>query len=207
VRFNESVGILCKVEIKKESRFQDIVSANDPFGYDVRVENSYLRIKPDIKQKAFNGALTIYYWGKQGKSVGYINRNSVRKGQDLVDELKIFISRSYGERGEFPYLVLGKPFIGEKGTVCTETYVVVGPYKDRDSAINTISYMCTKLFRLLVMLKKNTQSATRQVYEFVPMQDFTEPWTDEKLYDKYGLNGDEIAFIESMVRPMEASDE
>jgi site-specific DNA-methyltransferase (adenine-specific) len=57
------------------------------------------------------------------------------------------------------------------------------------------------------MLKKNTQSATRQVYEFVPMQDFSKPWTDEKLYKKYNLTSDEIAFIESMIRPMGEFDE
>lgn len=53
------------------------------------------------------------------------------------------------------------------------------------------------------MLKKNTQSATRQVYEFIPMQDFSKPWTDEELYAKYGLTDEEIAFIESMIKPME----
>jgi len=57
------------------------------------------------------------------------------------------------------------------------------------------------------MLKKNTQDAMRDKYEFVPMQDFSKPWTDEKLYEKYELTPDEIAFIESMVRPMPADDE
>jgi len=42
-----------------------------------------------------------------------------------------------------------------------------------------------------------------KVYSFVPLQDFSEPWTDEKLYAKYGLTEEEIAFIESMIRPME----
>lgn len=46
----------------------------------------------------------------------------------------------------------------------------------------------------------------RGVYEFVPMQDFSKSWTDEELYQKYGLSEDEIAFIEKMVRPMELGD-
>ena len=50
---------------------------------------------------------------------------------------------------------------------------------------------------------KNTQNAARGVYSLVPMQDFNELWTDEKLYAKYGLTNDEIDFIESMIRPME----
>lgn len=63
--------------------------------------------------------------------------------------------------------------------------------------------MSTRLFRFLVLLIKVTQDATAKVYGFVPIQDFSEPWTDEKLYAKYGLTDDEIAFIESMIRPME----
>ena len=203
IRFNQAVNILKKVRRSQEPSFMTIVSANDPFGYDVRVENSYVRIKPDIKDHYFKDALTIHYWGKKGKSMGYINKDTIRKGKDIVGKTKLFISRSYGERGEVPYLVIGKPFIGGKNTVCTETYVVVGTYDDVSIANNVIAYMATKFFRFLVMLKKNTQSATRTVYEFVPLQDFSKPWTDEELYKKYGLTDEEIAFIESMIRPME----
>ena len=205
IRFNEAVIILRKIAEAEEPPFLGIVSANDPFGYDVRVENSYIRIKPDIKEKPFNGALKIHYWGKKGKSIGYIARNSVRKGQDMIDKIKVLVSRSYGERGDLPYLVIGKPFLCDAGTVCTETYIVIGTYENEEIAKNLISYMSTKFFRFLVMLKKNTQSATRQVYEFVPMQDFTKSWTDAELYKKYGLTGDEIALIESMIRPMDLS--
>jgi site-specific DNA-methyltransferase (adenine-specific) len=66
-----------------------------------------------------------------------------------------------------------------------------------------MSYIKTKFFRFLVLLKKNTQDATSKVYSLVPLQDFSHPWTDEMLYKKYGLDKDEIAFIESMIRPME----
>ena len=203
IRFNQSINIINKIQYYKESSFMNIVSANDPFGYDVRVENSYLRVKPDIKETNFKGALTIHYWGKSGKSVGYVSKNSVRKGLDMIDKLKIFISRSYGERGEFPYLVIGKPFLGNENTVCTETYIVIGAGFEKNILNNIIGYMTTKFFRFLVMLKKNTQSATRGVYQFVPLQDFSHPWTDEMLYKKYNLDKDEIAFIESMIKPME----
>jgi site-specific DNA-methyltransferase (adenine-specific) len=66
-----------------------------------------------------------------------------------------------------------------------------------------MTYISTRLFRFIVLQKKPSQNATRKVYDFIPMQDFSEEWTDEKLYKKYNLNVDEIAFIESMVRPME----
>ena len=123
--------------------------------------------------------------------------------QTAVSQYKVYISRVYGERGDFPYLMLGKPFIGEPNSCCTETYVMIGPYANKKRAENVISYIKTKFFRFLVLLKKNTQDAPARVYSFVPVQDFDEPWTDEKLYAKYGLTNEEIAFIESMIRPME----
>ena len=53
------------------------------------------------------------------------------------------------------------------------------------------------------MLKKNTQGAYKPVYELVPIQNFNESWSDEKLYKKYNLTKDEIDFIDSMIRPMD----
>ena len=63
--------------------------------------------------------------------------------------------------------------------------------------------MTTKFFRFLVLLKKNTQHATKAVYEYVPIQDFSKPWTDAELYAKYDLSDVEIGFIESMIKPMD----
>lgn len=66
-----------------------------------------------------------------------------------------------------------------------------------------MSYIATKFFRFLVLLKKNSQNAPKGVYQFVPQQDFSVSWTDEKLYKKYNLTKEEIEFIESMIKPME----
>ena len=68
---------------------------------------------------------------------------------------------------------------------------------------NVLSYINTKFFHFMVSLKKNTQEARRNVYTLVPMQNFSESWTDEKLYKKYNLTQEEIDFIESMIRPMD----
>lgn len=81
--------------------------------------------------------------------------------------------------------------------------MVLGPTNTELESKNLISYIKTKFFRFLVMLKKTTQHAPASVYSFVPLQDFSHPWTDEMLYEKYGLTEEEIAFIESMIRPME----
>ena len=105
-------------------------------------------------------------------------------------------------------MVLGIPFYGEPNSVCSQTYLVIGYDAARHKLTkaqcgNIISYIKTRFFRYLVSIKKKTQNGPRDVYQFVPMQDFSHPWTDEMLYKKYNLDNDEIAFIESMIRPME----
>jgi site-specific DNA-methyltransferase (adenine-specific) len=97
------------------------------------------------------------------------------------------------------------PLIVETNSCCTETYLVLGPFSDKSTAENVVSYTQTKFFHLLVSLIKITQNAMKKVYSLVPILDFLEPWTDEKLYKKYGLTNEEIDFIESMIRPMETS--
>ncbi len=70
-----------------------------------------------------------------------------------------------------------------------------------------VAYLKTKFCRFLVSTILFTQNITKDRFRFVPNLSMDTLWTDEKLYAKYGLTNDEIAFIESMVRPMEASDE
>ena len=122
----------------------------------------------------------------------------------------MFIGRAYGDRGgggasrdSFPKAVLGRPFLGEPGSVSTETYICAGPLASEAEAANIATYISCKLTRFLVMLHKPAQDATRKVYTFVPTQDFTKSWTDQELYKKYRLSQDEINFIESVIRPMD----
>ena len=67
---------------------------------------------------------------------------------------------------------------------------------------NIITYIKTKFFRYLVSIKKKTQNGPRGVYQFVPIQDFSKPWTDEELYEKYGLEEEEISFINATIKAM-----
>ena len=85
--------------------------------------------------------------------------------------------------------------------MCTETYIVFGPFDNEEEMNNVYCYTQTKFFHFLLSLKKITQDATSKVYSFIPMQDFGELWDDKKLYKKYNFTKEEIAFIESMVRP------
>ena len=190
IRFNESVSILRKVQSFNEDSFSDIVSTRKPFG---------LEANDRIYNEAGNNRCKVYAYPKSG----YVDRNCIRNNINAVSKYKVYISKAYGERGEFPYWVLGKPFIGEPDSVCTETYLLIGNLENREYAENIKSYISTRFFRFFVLLKKNTQNAPKGVYSFVPMQDFSKPWIDEELYAKYGLTEEEIAFIESMIKPME----
>lgn len=81
----------------------------------------------------------------------------------------------------------------------------IGPFDSRSEAENALSYLTCRLTRLLILLHKPSQDTTRRVYTFVPVQDWSRRWTDADLYARYGINAEEIAFIESIVRPMDLS--
>ena len=190
IRFNEAVEIYRKIVQFNETSFKTIVSSRKPFGLNTKIKTTNLI----DTSKVF-----IYAYPENG----YIQQNEITQNNDVIEKYKVFIAKAYGERGEFPYLVIGKPFIGIPNTCCSETYLLVGSFDNKSNAENLISYMKTRFFRFLVLLKKNTQNSAKGVYSFVPIQDFSKPWTDEELYAKYGITQEEIDFIESMIRPME----
>jgi site-specific DNA-methyltransferase (adenine-specific) len=191
IRFNEAISILRKISAFSEKTFDTLVSAQTPYG----IISSFRA----YQETPFKDAVKIH----TVKGVGYIEKDVITKNKHLVKEHKVYISKSYGERGSYPYLFLAKPFIGEPNSCCSQTYLNIGPFSSKKRCENVISYIQTKFFRFCIMQKKNTQDAMRNAYSFVPIQNFDESWTDEKLYAKYGLTEEEIAFIDSMVRPME----
>ena len=191
IRFNEAISILHKVRLLKEKTFSYLVSPQTPFG----IISSY----KGFKDVHFKDSVKIYV----SKGFGFISDREIKKNKDWVNTYKIYITKSYGAGEGFPHQILNKPFIGEQNSCCTQTYLLIGPFETLQMAENVLSYIKTRFFRFMVMLKKNTQDAMRSVYDLVPLQDFSEPWTDEKLYKKYNLTAEEIAFIESMIRPMD----
>ncbi len=189
IRFNKSISILRKSKKFNEPSFSKLVSSRKPFGF----ETSY---------KGFNQSKERTIQLHTSNGIKYVGKNDILRNYEWVDDYKVYIARAYGERISSEFWVLGKPFLGEPNTACTETYLVIGNFENEQICQNVMSYIRTRFFRFLVLLKKNTQDGTSKVYEFVPMQDFSQSWTDDKLYAKYGLSKDEIAFIEKMVREM-----
>src|SRR5690606_7938498 len=93
IRYNEAISILHKVQALKEKSFADMISANDPFGFDVRVDGSYKRVKPKYKKEPFKDAVKFYYNGWQREGIGYIDKDSIRKNVELIKDYKVLITK------------------------------------------------------------------------------------------------------------------
>lgn len=190
IRYNKAISIFRKVRELQELTLESRISSLKPFG---------LRTYELGEDSPFANSVKLY----ANKRVGYIGKSLISQNFNWVSKWKVLISRAYGAGDEFPHQIINRPTIGEPGSCCTETYLVIGPLSSKTECENLMSYIRTRFFRFLVMLRKNTQDAPKIVYSFVPMQDFSKPWVDEELYKKYNLTADEIKFIESMIKPME----
>ena len=116
--------------------------------------------------------------------------------------MKVLVSKASPGGDDYPHAIFSQPIVANSGTVATETYLVVDTPSTLAEAENLANYMRTRLFRFLVSLIKSTQNISKGSFAFVPVQDWAEQWTDERLYRKYGVTAEEIGFIESLIRPM-----
>ena len=199
VRDTRALAILNKVLSKDESTLETIVSGDTPFGLATNFA--------DYSMSETDGALSIYLTVKGRRTQGWVDDDLIKKNRQLIAGWKVLLPEAYGERGAIPAMVLGPPIVAVPNSVCTQTYLVAGLFESEFEAQSFKSYYCTRLFRFLVSLRKITQHALRSTYSWVPLQAWDRAWTDEMLYEKYGIDQDEIAYIESMIRPMAAADE
>ena len=207
IRHSEHVSLLHKirttVERNKWSYFDELLLANDTFGFDVREEGSYRRVQADYKLKPFANAVKLYYNGWRQSGVGYVNKSAIRKGGEHVDVPKVLIPKAWG---------VGDPgadsltaFAVGKNTCSTETYIVAKGFKSLKEAENAVLYTKTKFFHFLVSFMKPTQNASKRVYRFVPKVDFSQAWNDDGLYKLFNLSQAEIDQIESFIWPSEVN--
>jgi site-specific DNA-methyltransferase (adenine-specific) len=198
IRYNKAISIIQKVKILQEETFGNVVFSRNVFGIPSNFENF-------SKSKTKNTPILLYRSrrGQSSDKVVYVSKSKVLKNDYLIDEIKVLVSKVSPGGDEYPHAILTKPIIALSNSVCTETYLLLSTFKTITLAENFVTYISTRFCRFLVSLIKNTQNISKSCFDFVPIQDFSEPWTDEKLYKKYGLTIDEISFIESMIRPMD----
>lgn len=151
IRFNQAVPIYKKVMKNGEESFIHLVSVRRPFGFSSTFT--------DYKKKRTNdNDITLY----ANKTIGFIDVDyPIPQNSQWVKEYKVYISFGYGAGEGYPHQIINKPVFGDKNSCCTETYLVIGPFKSQEETENVISYIKTKFFRFMVMLKKNTQNGTR----------------------------------------------
>ncbi len=192
VRDSISISIIKKVKNSSDSFLDSIVSSRKPFGLDSKV-------RPLRK-----GDLILSWSGGKGP----YQTSKITTGVEIVNKWKVLLSKASFDHGGQPDKE-GKRRIFSKvepippRTICSETYLIVGTYKNKKQADNMVAYLRSKFCRFLVSTILFTQNIAKDRFKFVPNLDMNETWTDEKLYKKYGLTKEEIDFIESMIRPME----
>lgn len=199
VRDSQAINILDKVV--NTIHFQSIstiISARKPFGFESQIiKNSVFHDTQD------NMDIPILCYGKAARK-GYIEWTEIHSHLEWIDKWKVYVPESNNIGTELNDDNQNS-FVGAPGTICTETYLVVGAELDltQEKASNLSNYLRTRFARFLLSLAKISQHGTGKTYRFIPLQDFSKSWTDEELYAKYGLTTEEIDFIESKIKPME----
>jgi len=195
VRYNRGVSIIHKVQKRNEILLDTIISPLMPYGLSTNVRGR--------KEKTSEDTLILH----ASDGITFINPSIITNGFDTINKYKILISKTSaehagepGKNGRFRILTSSTKVIGP-GEVCTHSYFTIGAFDNKAEAKNALSYLRTRLVRFLLLLSMSSINLSKLVFSFVPMQNFSRPWTDEELYAKYGLTTDEIMFIESMIDP------
>ena len=192
IRHQEEISILSKVQLEGQIYLNEIAFSQKPFGL-----RTYVKPLP-------SGDILLRYNG----GIGPYSRELINVNKGLIDRWKIVTSRltaehagetdKNGQKRIFATLEILQP-----GTICTETYMMLCAYESETECVNMLQYLKTRFVRALIAMATSTQQMSKANFRFVPLQDFSKPWTDAELYAKYVLTEDEIAFIESMIKPME----
>lgn len=185
--------VVAKVRAIDSVPLSSKVWSQKPFGF--RTNYIDFRDKGEVK----------LYTKKAKSGYGFVAVRDITKNVEYLNHWKVVTSRSTSvpEEDNGQVLRMSQTFIAEPKSVVTESYVVIDAFKNRVEAENCMSYIKTKFLRFLCQPTIVSPDVSNRTFDLVPLQDFSHPWTDEMLYKKYGLTDEEVAFIESMIRPME----
>ena len=212
IRDSRRLSIIEKVTTEKK-RFKEIVSLTQPYGIRKDLFNSPDRY-PDahLSHTPFDGCVKIYgvkgIKGGAKRTEGYITFTPITKNASTVDKYKLFFTTSYSTNAITP----PKAIVADKNEICTETFLLVGPFSSKDEQLNCKKFFDTNFFKILLFFGHGTMQVSRDVFRFIPLLDFSSDsdidWSksveeiDTQLYVKYNLSDKEISFIESMINRM-----
>ena len=131
----------------------------------------------------------------------------------------ILKDHKWGDLSEWGWQFYKTVSVVRPGDLCaqgqhSESHLVIGAFDSEAEAKNLCAYLKTKLVIFLVAYKQvkklihkyPKRELTWNSFEYVPVQDFSKSWTDAELYKEYELEQDEIAFIESNLKPIKDDD-
>ena len=194
VRYNESIDIIHKVKKNNKRNLSEIVSPINVFGFSSSDRG-------DKKEKV--NSLILHH----SKGKGFVDTSDVLIKKN-ANKHKVIVSRTISEHAGEPgkdgkFKVLARTMCLPPGEICTHSYLVIGTFDNIEESISLERYLRTKFVRFFILQAISGIDLSKERFMFVPIQDFTQDWTDEKLYKKYDLNKEEITFIESMIRAMD----
>jgi site-specific DNA-methyltransferase (adenine-specific) len=195
VRRNDALSIIEKIVSRKEHTMSETVSGQTPFGFITTFKG---------ETNPFSDSLSLY--GSNG-NITYVSRDQVDKNQSMIDKYKVVFTKAAPGGGSSDrngmYLLISSLQILKPMEICTQTFLVGNSLSTYEEALNCMNYIKCKFTRFLILQSMTSQDLSPERFRFVPLQDFSKPWTDAELYEKYRLTDEEIAFIESMIKPME----
>lgn len=194
VRYNKAVEVIRRIQAKNYQSLATIVSSRNPFGLPTKERGHANHEKGDL-------ALI----SSKGRS--WIARNDVEPNK-YIDKYKVMISRiTYEHAGEPDkdgmLRILSKVEILKPGEVCTDSYLVIGPFNTEDEANNCIAYLKTRVARFLVSQTLTSINLNKDRFCFVPKLDMSISRTEQELYKEFDINEEEREFIESLIRTIE----
>ena len=193
---NTAESIINKVINKSELRMDLGDVSINPFNIGTDFEDSevYSEDKPIVVIKS-------------GDRTTYTSESNITKNYGIISKYKVCVGKLSGEHGGIAAEgklanVISNPFILLPNQVCTGTYVVLGVFDELEQAENMLTYIKTKFTRYLIYVTLSGMHLSTRNYMFVPIQDYSKPWTDLELYNKYELSKEEIDNIEQMIKQM-----
>jgi hypothetical protein len=195
VRYNEAINIIETAIPEGTKTISDIMLSRNPFGPSSNVRGSEIKSPGQLELVTSQGSF-------------YVNRNIVTDNKDYIDAWKVSISKVTCEHAGEPdkngqLKVLSSLRTLGPNTVCTDSYLIIGKFKTEKEANNLRSYLATKFARFMLLMAVSSINLSKDKFRFVPLQDFSRPWSDADLYDKYKLSGDEIAYIERLIKSVD----
>lgn len=191
IRDSRAFSIVNKVIQSSDFKsFESIAGSQTPFGIVTSFKDYTLEPTNENTMKIYGN-----------KFIGYTSAKNILKSKELAYKFKVFVPKAIGDGILATDKI--KPIVPDNPSICTQTYIIYGSFETRDEAENLAGYMRTKFFHFLLGQLKNTQQMSPSMFKLVPLLDFKEKWNDTKLYEKYHLSNEEIAFINESVWPKE----